>query len=318
MATAIIGPDNTKTTEQPPVSAAGTAPVDSDAEIAEAFSEGFADFAEGEPPKESQPTEPTPTGPSEQPVVAKEPEPEFIQLTKDDWTRTQQLITGLEAKLKRGLDDNYGRIGGLQQLVQQVRESNKSRKIKLTADDFPALKDEFPTLVGHLIEGLNAKLGEGVAGGAEPIDLEPIRAELKAEAEQRQQAELKIQKVEEERRQEAREALADTHEDWVDVVGLPGPNGEPPSETDFRKWVGTLPEQEQEKVWNSWNPRFLAKKITEFKNLNKAETERAAREVSAVTTRRNKLQASVTPRSAGGAGGGVRTLTTEREGFDSV
>lgn len=55
---------------------------------------------------------------------------------------------------------------------------------------------------------------------------------------------------------QAKKALRGLHPDWRDVVNT----------KEFRAWIETLPKTEQDRLNESWDPYFIAEKLTAFKN----------------------------------------------------
>lgn len=304
--TAIVDPE----VEPEKEDAAAPTPSPDESAAAQAFSEGF-----GETP-ESTPT-PAPAAaevPTPEPTAESEPaKPEYVQITKEDWEKTTAALTQLKDQLKHGLDSANGRLGSLQDVVQKrIAATPKGQKIQITAEDFAELKDEFPLLVESQLKGLNRVLeklsgtGQVQDPDPEPTPPAPPIDEIAVKRAARQEQE-----------NIARQWVADEHEDWDTIVGLPGPNGEPPPETEFRKWVATKPEAQQKKIWSSWNPYLLSRAITEFKeHQQQLQTPKPSKPAQPddADARRARLQSGVTPRSAGGAGGGS-TAQTELQAF---
>ena len=219
-------------------------------------------------------------------------EPEYVQILKADWERVQSTLEDLGGRLKKGMDDYGGRIGGLQQAVQQLRESGpRGGKVQITDEDFAELRTDFPELADMTRKGIERIIGKIVAGGesAPPVDKTALKTEISHELK--------------------REALAEDHEDWEQIVGLPDQNGTIP-DTPFRRWVAQKPEAEQQKIYSVWNPRYLSQVISDFKESQKKP--KTAAEL--VNTRQARLKSAVTPKGAGGGSAGP-AVQTEAQAF---
>lgn len=298
---------------------------DSPGDVDRAFTDGFGSpeaptttpaAPSTEPPSDSDTSAPTSeppqgkTQPTTEPSNAAGSEPDVVQLTKEEWQKTQDVLATLQAQVKRGLDEAHGKIGGLQQLVQQLKTATpKGQKIQVTAEDFAELKQDFPELAEMQLKGLNRVLEKLVGTGAsdpqqptQPIQPSPPPVDVPA---------IRQQIIEDIKREE----LTDDHPDWREIVGLPKADGEAPPNTEFRQWVATKPKEEQEKIWSSWNPRFLAKTITDFK-----QSKQQPKPTADADARRQRLQSAVVPKGAGGGTGGGSAQTEEQaflEGFKS-
>ena len=315
MTTAIVDPDTAN--EPAPITEEQVKAAE--VEEANAFEQEFADPAETTPtttPATTTETQPPASGDGEaekavtdSPATDKTdapPAPEYVQITKSDWEKTQALLNDLPTQVKRGIDDVNGRFGGLQQLVQsRIAATPKGQKVEFSADDFKELREEFPQLADMLLKGLN-RSGERMTGTApteptQPTSPAPPVIDVPALT-------IRI------RQDLAREELAEEHADWKDVVGLPDAEGKIPN-TEFRRWLGTKPQAEQDRVLGTWNPRLIAKTLTDFKEHQQKQAQAAAGGDGG-NTRRARVQSGVVPRSAGGGAGGPSTPTEEQSFMD--
>ncbi len=213
-------------------------------------------------------TKPAPVDPASAPATAPAP-------VTPEWTTA---IDEIKAEHKKRFDDVFGKVGGMQQLIQSLQASTQSgQPVTVSKEDFAELIEEgYPDLAELQVAGLNrvlAKLNTRGTGGQQPQAFDPKAVE-----------EIISNRLASEKESTIRETLFDMHEDWETVRSTP----------EYAAWVkenkiaerkdrtGALYEQ-------SWNPTFIGNLITEFKATKKA-----------ASTRQNVLEAAITPQGSGG------------------
>jgi hypothetical protein len=115
----------------------------------------------------------------EQPAVPpaeQTPEPEFVQITRtqfDDILRKAGEVDNLKANLQQTADRVYGKIGGVERILKDLREQPAGQPLKLSEDDFAELKAEFPDLAALHMKGMQRML-EKLPLRAAAVDPEAI------------------------------------------------------------------------------------------------------------------------------------------------
>lgn len=256
--------------------------------------------------------EPTPTpaptetdGPIETPSPAEPPtetppaEPEFMQLTRQEVETLRSKaaeVDSLRDDLHRKVSGAYGKMGTLEQQLQQLR--NAGRKVEIT-DEMLAEDglNEYPELATGIKKLLTRVLSQSPT---------PVAAEAAVATDTTGQPTAPIedvveQKVAQVRHELAIEALKDRHPDFDEVRKAPA----------YADWVKTLPAETQEQIRTSVNPYFAARVMDNFKAAAKKKTETA-------TTRQKIMEAAATPRGTTGSAPSGRTADDEfNEGFET-
>jgi hypothetical protein len=249
----------------------------------------------------STPGQPTPQKPEE--VRREHAEP--VTITKDQLDKLMSAaseVDGLKVAMKQKFDETFGRIGSMQDFIKKVQaETPRGQTVALTRDDFPTLVKDFgPELADSLLEGLNKKLVQAkVAGTAAAPEPKPAERPVSPEP-------VSV-------RPEAVDEMTALREDWGQIIGLSGPNGEPPPKTPFRQWLAMQPEAYRQKIEGTESPLILNAAITKFEKAVAAPAPEAPPEVKPEPDRRARKEAAVQPKS--GAGGGMPTAATEQDGF---
>jgi hypothetical protein len=295
-------------------------PSEEDAKVeANALNEAYADDASDKPttpPAQTEASEPTQaTKPAEakpaemkpaetEPASKQKEHAEPVTLTKDQLDKlmaTASEVDGLKAAMKQKFDETFGRLGSLQDTVKKVQaETPSGQAVTLTRDDFPTLVKDFgPELADSILEGLNKKLGQAkVAGTAAAPDPKPAEHPTPTEKASA--------------RPEAADEMTALREDWGQIIGLSGPNGEPPPNTPFRQWLATQPEAYRQKIESTESPLILNAAITKFEKATAAPAPPEVKPDKPEPDRRARKEAAVQPK---GAGGGMPTAATEQDGF---
>jgi hypothetical protein len=280
----------TGTIEQPIIEESPATEAELDAIKRTAFGEGF----KGESTETPTPEIPDATViPETVPAVSEPPVPEvkYAQVTED------QLSELLKLQGKMGkLDEGFGTLGHLKQMVQQIQAQNADGKpIEVTDDDMADLKAEFPEfsdLTKKVLAKVVGKL-KGTGGHAAPVDTEAIVAQAEARAEARVFE--KIQK-------DAEADLRSEHPDWRQTVWGDQDDGKTAFKdlkTPFTAWLEKQPEPIRRRIVNSNNPDFLSKQLTRFKE----ETAEKPRVPTPKPNERTaRLAASVTPKGVAPSG----------------
>lgn len=217
-----------------------------DAAYAADFAAGFSGQPTETPVQEEAQAVETP----EQQVAAEAtPEPKYVQLTEEKYNELVKML-GMQSKLDQG----FGTLGQIQQVIKQMQAAEKAGvDFEATDEDFAELKAEFPELATMHRTALNRILKK--------LKVPAAQAPALDEGALAQRVSLKL----------AANLLEDEFPDWREIVGPLG------SETPFRKWVATLHEVDQKKIWGSRNPLYLAQQLTKF-------TEAQSKAAAKVTT----------------------------------
>ena len=211
-------------------------------------------------------------------------EPKYVQVTEDELQRLRSAATAIDeikAESKRQFDAAFGKIGGMQQLLDQLKSQTPSgQAVALTEEDFADLKEQWPELADLTLKGFNKVLDKlkGTGAPTATIDVDKLVAERLAP---------EIDRVRQEYRTEITDLrLRAHHKDWKTVL----------NSQDFLAWEKTLPQEEQQKFLTSSDPEYVAEMITKFKTAQQAAADKAKKN----STRQELIEASVAPRGTGG------------------
>lgn len=242
-------------------------------------------------------------------VPPAEPEPETVTLTKDEYQRIVDgigRIDTLEQTFGGKIDTAFGKIGGVERVIDQLRSSAPAgKKIELTEEIVADLAAEFPEMAGLQFKTLQ-KLVDVINASA------PAPAPAAADAAGAPQPSAPAPAVDEAamrhriRREMTEETLDEYEPKWRDVIGLPDAKGVIP-DTEFRKWLATQPAEYSDRVKSTYSADVLKGAMEKFKEAK-----------SKARGRREVLDAGAMPR---GSGSQAATATpTEddefRNGFD--
>lgn len=238
-------------------------------------------------------------------VAAEQPKPEYVQLTKqerDDLMAKAAQLDEYRSEHTKKLDQAFGKIGGVQQLVAQLQAATQAGKqVTVSEEDFEELaKEGYQDLAQMTAAGLNralAKMGlKGNGGDA------PVFGEEQAKALFTQQgADLRKSLKDEVRQELAEEALTDKHADWKQVLNTP----------EFAAWrdknkVAERKDRSGALFSESLVPSFIGDIITEFKDSQKQ-----------VNARKDRLAAAVPPKGSGGHASSTKDEDEFDKGFNS-
>ncbi len=212
----------------------------------------------------------------------KEEVPEYVQLTKK---QLEDLLAGVaeyregKTTLGKRLDDAFGQLGGINQFLASLKQSGGS--VKVTAEDFPELNEEFPEMAAALAKGIGQILSRS-KGGAPALTEEQIKstAATIARSEARNQARL--------------DRMDELEPEWEIIAGKEGES------TPFRQWLAAQPADYQKVVKDTWDPKVLAKAISKFKEDTKPKAPaKPPAGKPAVNVQQNRLRAAVPVRGSG-------------------
>ena len=229
------------------------------------FNDGFAG-----PPTES----PLATAPAPEPddtTAAPPPAPKLKTVTEEEWTSVMQraaLIDEMKATQSTTLDKVFGKLGGVERSLQELRTGVK---VDISDDEIDAVEEDWPAVATLLRKVRQA----GVAGEGAAIDEDALN----------QLVEQRIAPVLESLPQKVTEAvelrlLAKAHPDWKQQTEDPA----------FAEYVSRLPEADQNTLRATWDADVISGHLTTFKKARKA-----------ATSRQSELAEAITPRGAGGA-----------------
>lgn len=241
---------------------------------------------------------PAAEGAESTPAVAAEPE--YVQITKQEWNDVLSRATAIDeikAESKKQHDTAFGKIGGLQQTLDRLQSQTQAGKpVEITEEDVADLAAEYPDLGAlHLkvLQKVAAKMrGTGAAFDSNQMnDLVSQRVTAALEAD---------------RQQRAIEALTEAHEDWQTVQGTP----------EFKAWkeanAATLKDSKGMPIDDSWDTKFIAKQLTVFKDSRKP-----AVATTAPAPKSKRFQEAITPRGTGGLTPGPNPDDEFNAGFNS-
>lgn len=263
-------------------------------QIQAAMQAGFDEAVTGVAPTETpaQTTEPAAEPapqeamPEAEPVVAEEP---VIAGYKESELRAKLAKLDKLDELDRVRDSVRGDYGGLKKAIEELRAAQAkpattdSRLAKMIAK----LEDEFPEMFADI-----------------PRDEHPASAEEKpAPVVDQAEVDRRIAEATAQIKAEADKTVA------IKLIDFKHPDRMVIKDTpEFKTWVATLPANEQDEVWNTWDANVLSAKFDAFKEWNTKRLRNAER-----------LKGAVTPK--GVARAAPATISDEqamKAGFDSV
>lgn len=171
-----------------------------------------------------------------------------------------------------------GKIGEINRIVKGLQDRPAAT---VTKESFKRTLAEFPEIAETLAEDL-----AGLSIGSQSVDVDPIVQERVQAATQKIERSMELK------------LLGMVHKDWKQVTASDG----------FKKWVTTLPEDQQTELANSWDSSYIADKLTEYKEFSKAQQQQA-------TNRNQRLASALLPKTRTVP---TRTLATEEDGFNAA
>ena len=205
-----------------------------DAEVAAEFNGGFDDTAV---------------------VVAPADEPKMTQIPEDEYRRlldSVAKIDEIEGALGQKFDTAFGKIGGVERALDQLRSAAPAGgKIELTEEVVADLAAEFPEMaqlqfktLQKLVDVINTST-PAPAGAAQPsVDVDAITKSI--------------------RRELTEETLDGFDEKWRETIGLPGKDGVIP-DTPFRQWLEKQPNEYATQVKSTYSAAVLTGALSKFK-----------------------------------------------------
>ncbi len=211
-----------------------------DAEVAAEFNGGFGDTAV---------------------VVAAADEPKMTQIPEDEYRRLLDgvaKIEEIEGALGRQFDTAFGKIGGIERVLDQLKSAAPAGgKIELTEEVVADLAAEFPEMaqlqfktLQKLVDVINTST-PAPTSAAQPS---PVVDEAAIE-----------KRV---RRAIAEETLNEFDEKWKETIGMPDDKGVIP-ETPFRQWLSKQPKEYQTRVKSTYSAPVLTDALSKFKTAQK-------------------------------------------------
>jgi len=214
-------------------------------------------------------------------------EPVYAKITQADYEKllaAANEVGTLKVESSRNLDKAFGKIGQMQQLVDQLKAATApGAAVTVSEEDFAELAAEYPDLAKLQVKGMNALLskmkatGTGEAAAPSPVVAAPAvdPETVIQQAEQRIEQKLELKR------------FARKHPDWQAVVNGP----------DFKDWIAKQPADVQKGYQESWDSDVTIPILDSFKAAQKAAKPDPT---PAVSTRQQRLTSAVPPRGTGG------------------
>lgn len=274
---------------------------------------GFAE-ATGQPTPELK-TEPAaePAQPEPKPVAQPAPKPApkpaaAPAVTAADLKAVRDEIAGFKTGLK---DTIHGFLGNWLEKNKAVSPQAPAAKPagKLTVEKLTKMSESFPDIAEALIADLKdiAVDAQGLPAAEiqKLLDERVSQAMTQANAERDTAIDQAVQKhIPKRDAQKAEAYLSRVDPKWKEDINAP----------EFSAWLATLDEYERDEVGSSDNPKEVRQSLTDFRKW------RDAQKKPVKTTSKQRLEAAVTPESAGS--GGSTSEPSEEEamaiGFKSV
>jgi hypothetical protein len=184
-------------------------------------------------------------------------EPKMTQVSEEEYRKLLDgvaKIEGIETALEQRFGTAFGKIGGIERVLDQLKSSAPAGgKIELSEEVVADLAAEFPEMaklqyktLQKLVDTINATSpAQGSAAQPSPVVDEAA-------------LERRI------RRTIAEETLNEFDEKWKETIGLPDDKGVIP-ETPFRKWLDKQPTEYQTRVRSTYSAPVLTDALAKFK-----------------------------------------------------
>jgi len=234
------------------------------------------------------------------PVVPAADEPKMAQIPEDEYRKLLDgvaRIEEIEGALEKQFGTAFGKIGGIERVLDQLKSSAPAGgKIVLTDDVIKELSDEYPEMakvqlktLQNVVDLLNSR-PPALDSAAQPS---PVVDEAAIE-----------KRV---RRAIAEETLDTFDEKWRETIGLPDDKNVIPN-TPFRQWLKTQPKEYATRVESTYSAAVLTDALSKFKA---AQTKAQGR--------REVLDAAVEVTGSGGQAPDARSTDDDEfnDGFKS-
>lgn len=197
-------------------------------------------------------------------------------------------VDTLKDEYTRKLDQAFGKIGSIQQLLAQKQaETPSGQSVEIDDEDLAELA-EFPEIAAGLKNALSRVAGK-MRGTGQAFDIDSAIAQrfesLKEETTVAVETKL----------------LTRAHRDWKETIQAP----------EFQHWLSAKPQEFQVQLLSSVDSEFIGDALSEFKSA------RAAAPAKKTTARADRFAAAVNPRSSGGAPAGRSEDDEFDAGFNS-
>jgi hypothetical protein len=194
-------------------------------------------------------------------VAAPADEQKMAQIPEDEYRKlldSVAKIEGIEGALEKQFGTAFGKIGGIERVLDQLKESAPAGgKIELSKEVVADLAAEFPEMaelqyktLQKLVDVLNTTRTvtpapqEAAQPSAPVIDEEAIERRV--------------------RRAITEETLNEFDEKWKETIGLPDDKGVIP-DTPFRQWLVKQPKEYQTRVRSTYSATVLTDALTKFR-----------------------------------------------------
>lgn len=274
-----------------------------------AFEAGFSGAPTETPETESKESSETKQEDQKEQQQEKQAEPEHVQITRQEWDALQSKLSEIDT-LRSSNDKAFGKIGGIERIIQQFQQQTPSgQQVEITDDDLKELSAEYPELAQGMLKSLQKIAGKlKGTGGAAPIDPSEIEkivdARTAAKMRPDEQSELEV--------------LHELHPDWHQTIWKDQQAGV--KQPEFAEWLNTLPKSIARKFENSMDGEYIASKLSQFKAWSAEKKAAAAKaeadkQQSSKTKTNTRMAAAVQPRSGGATK--TQAATTEDEGLNA-
>jgi hypothetical protein len=193
-------------------------------------------------------------------VAAPADEQKMAQIPEDEYRKlldSVAKIEGIEGALEKQFGTAFGKIGGIERVLDQLKESAPAGgKIELSKEVVADLAAEFPEMaelqyktLQKLVDTINTStITPAPQDAAQPsapvIDEEAIERRV--------------------RRAITEETLNEFDEKWKETIGLPDDKGVIP-DTPFRQWLVKQPKEYQTRVRSTYSATVLTDALTKFR-----------------------------------------------------
>lgn len=229
--------------------------------------------------------------------------PEYVQITKEQLTNLE-AAAAKTATFETQLNKAFGSIGGLTQLVNDLKSKTPEGSVITIPDDAFADMEDFPDIAKGMRSALEKVLKNqrGTGGAQATVDPEAVSKIVRDG--------IKAREI---------EALEDDHPDWKTIVGAVDSADKADPNNAFRKWLGTQPADYQTKVNETHSAPVLARAINKFKEATKVVVIPPKDPPPKDLARKKKIENAIQPRGDGHVSPPAKSDDDAfEEGFNSV
>lgn len=225
------------------------------------------------------------TQPEAKPVAAKPKQPEFVQITREQFA-TLEAAAKKVPELEGQVSKVFGTLGNVQETVKKFSTQGPKTAVtaEMLAEAYADMERDFPELAGHNKAALKKIFDRAqMAAGSSPIDTNAVKKLVQDQAVAYQA-----------------EALTDSYPDWREIVGPVDSEGRHDPKNPFRQWLAKQEVGYQHKVNSTNSAAVIERAINRFRKDTVKPAAQAVTPTSPRIARRiARVRGAVQPRGDG-------------------